>query len=165
MVFAGILFKFWVKSTQLFTHKFPHTQISVNLFGNGDCICLNLTTTSKRLESLSILTTPDIILLPRITTLFLTIYFRWEGIYLSTDDDIELFMLHAHILKLYKFIKVTAILSGLSEIQLMASHMDEYKNLHLWHITPKNQLQLSPSQIDDMSDTAHSLSPEAPQCH
>ena len=143
------------------THKFPHTQISVNFFGNGDCISLPLTTTSKHLESLSILTTPDIFMPPRITTLFLTIYFRWEGIYLSTDD-IDLFMPNNYKVKLFKFIKVRKILSGLLEIQLMASHVDEYKNLYSWYITPRNHLQLSPSHIDDMSDTVHSLTPEAP---
>ena len=162
IVFIG-LFKFWSRSVQLFTQNLPHTVVTVNLFGNGDCVALPLLRTSHSASSLKLAASLDEqnMLTPQITTSFTSINIAWNKLHLSIGNH-HIIGLPGHAsLKLTNWYKVKRILANLQEIQLMALYGDDFHQLHTWHVKPLQQCT-NPTIIithAEIGNTAYSCDP------
>ena len=141
ITFAALFLRFWARSTQLFTQKFPHTSISLILFGNGDCFSVPLLTTSLpiRMINLSLVGDVQSFPTPRITCAFSHVYLAWHDIFLASDTGHVINLPIKVPINLLKRSKLRRIITNLSEIQLIASTLDEYAQLHTWFIKPENE--------------------------
>ena len=165
IVMASLLYRFWQKSSQLFTQKIPHTTLSMTLFGNGDCVSVQILKTSVPLLllKLAVPDDPQQLPLPNISLGLAKLHVDWQGLAMISTDQHMLKLPRLVPVKLSKIFKTRKILHDLREVQLVVSSLEEYAHMHTWFSPMDNDMPLFPCLMDPVPDDPEVLPQELPE--